>query len=108
MSVSLQAFAQACVVHSQGDHLDVKVCQENRNIPEHLFTEGFCRPQLKDQKVEVTYVDRCPAGAFGICNDAHVDNMPYRQDVHYYGVASDARFLKPFCETRSAGKWTTP
>lgn len=100
--------AQACVVHTEGDHLDVKVCQENRNIPKQLFSDGFCRPDLKGQKTQVTYVEHCPAGAFGVCSDAHVDNMPYRQDIHYYGVASDALYLKPFCESRSQGAWVTP
>ncbi|MBA1241518.1 NADH:ubiquinone oxidoreductase [Pseudomonas japonica] len=103
-----QAQAQACIVHTQGDHVDVKVCQQNRNIPESLFKSGFCQPELKGQKVDVTYVDQCPSGAFGICSNAHVDGMPYRQDIHYYGVTSDARFLKPFCETRSQGKWALP
>lgn len=88
--------------------MDVKVCQENRNIPERLFADGFCHPTLKDQKTDVSYVEHCPAGAFGVCNGAQVDNMPYRQDIHYYGVASDARFLKPFCESRSQGTWQTP
>ena len=35
--LSSEAWAQACVVHSQGERLDVKVCQQNRNIPEKLF-----------------------------------------------------------------------
>jgi hypothetical protein len=105
---SMQAHAQACVVHSQGDHLDVKVCQENGNIPEQLFASGFCKPSLKDQKTDVSYVDHCPVGAFGICSDAHVDNMPYRQSIYYYGVASDTRYLKPFCESRSRGIWKAP
>jgi hypothetical protein len=37
-----EALAQACVVHSQAERLDVKVCQQNRNIPEKLFHDGFC------------------------------------------------------------------
>ena len=55
--------------------------------------------------VEVTYADACPSGAFGVCNNAQVPNSPYRQDIHYYGVASDARFLQPFCESQSKGQW---
>ena len=47
------ALAEACIVRSQAERLDVKVCQENRNIPSSLFHEGFCQPQLKGQKVEV-------------------------------------------------------
>ena len=52
------ALAEACVVHSQAERLDVKVCQENRNIPATLFREGFCQPQLQGQTVEVEFVDR--------------------------------------------------
>lgn len=104
----LQAHAEACLVHSQADRLDVKVCQQNRTIPPQLFHEGFCRPDLKGQKTEVAYLAQCPSGAFGICQGAQVDNMPYKQDIHYYGVASDARYLKPFCESRSQGRWKTP
>ena len=31
--------------------------------------------------------------------------MPYKQDIHYYGVDSDARYLKPACERQSKGVW---
>lgn len=103
-----EALAQACVVHSQSDRLDVKVCQQNRNIPEKIFAEGFCQPKLAGQKVDVQYVDHCPSGAFGVCSKAQVANMPYRQDIHYYGVATDAAYLKPYCETQSQGTWLKP
>lgn len=104
-AVSVQARGESCVVHSQGERLDVKVCQENLTIPADLFHDGFCKPQLKDQKVEVTYMEQCPTGSFGQCTNAQVTNMPYRQNIHYYGVASDAAFLKPFCEQQSKGVW---
>ncbi|MFJ3521441.1 NADH:ubiquinone oxidoreductase [Pseudomonas sp. NPDC090203] len=100
-----QTWAESCVVHSQAERLDVKVCQENLNIPPDLFRNGFCKPQLKDQKVEVAYMEQCPSGSFGQCSNAQVANMPYRQNIHYYGVASDAAFLKPFCEQQSKGVW---
>ncbi|MDH4558842.1 NADH:ubiquinone oxidoreductase [Pseudomonas sp. BN417] len=103
--LSVEAHADACVVHSQGERLEVKLCQENRSIPSRLFREGFCQPQMQGQKVEVAFVDNCPAGAFGVCRNAKVSNQPYRQDIHYYGVASDARYLKPFCEAQSQGNW---
>lgn len=103
--LSAEAMAEACIVHSQGDGLDVKLCQENRSIPRQLFRDGFCKPEMKGQNVEVSFVDNCPAGAFGVCRDAKVSNQLYRQDIHYYGVASDARYLKPFCEGQSQGKW---
>ncbi|MDH0746014.1 NADH:ubiquinone oxidoreductase [Pseudomonas sp. GD03842] len=106
--MSSQVRAESCVVHSQAERLDVKVCQENLTIPPELFHDGFCKPQLKDQKVEVTFLDQCPSGSFGQCSNAQVANMPYRQNIHYYGVASDAAFLKPFCEQQSKGIWKAP
>ncbi|MNO04277.1 hypothetical protein D3C81_2252580 [compost metagenome] len=54
------------------------------------------------------FAENCPPGAFGICHNAQVTNTPYRQDIHYYGVASDARFLEPFCENQSHGEWKKP
>jgi hypothetical protein len=105
---SSQVWAQACVVRAQGERLDVKVCQENRNIPEKLFKDGFCQPQLPGQKVDVTFLEQCPTGAFGVCSNAQVANMPYRENIHYYGVASDAHYLKPFCEGQSQGQWVVP
>jgi hypothetical protein len=102
------ALAEACLVHSQAERLDVKVCQANRTIPPRLFHDGFCKPELAGQKTEVTFLEQCPTGAFGVCNNAQVANMPYREDIHYYGVASDALYLKPFCEGQSQGKWVAP
>lgn len=105
---SSETLAQACVVHTTAERLDVKVCQQNRSIPQKLFAEGFCQPNLPAQTVEVQYVEQCPSGAFGVCSNAAVANMPYRQDIHYYGVASDALYLKPFCEGQSQGNWLAP
>ncbi|BCD85574.1 hypothetical protein PSm6_19810 [Pseudomonas solani] len=102
------ALAEACIVHSQSDQLDVKVCQQNRSIPPQLFRDGFCKPQMPGQKVEVSYADQCPSGAFGVCSNAQVSNIAYRQDIHYYGVVTDARYLKPFCEGQSKGTWESP
>lgn len=100
-----QAWAEACVVHSAGQQVDVRLCQQNRSIPANLFREGFCAPQLQGQKVEVSFVEQCPAGSFGVCRSARVQGTPYQQDIHYYGVASDARYLKPACEQQSKGVW---
>ncbi len=96
-----ETWAQACLVHSQAERLDVTVCQENINIPANLFHDSFCQPQLAGQKTEVAYSQECPTGAFGVCRNAQVANMPYREHIHYYGVASDALYLKPFCEGQS-------
>jgi len=98
------AWGEACVVHSQGQRLDIKVCQQNRSIPPNLFRSGFCQPQLQGQKVEVEFLEQCPIGAFGVCRNAMVGGL-YRQDIHYYGVASDAAYLKPYCERQSKGVW---
>ncbi|WP_312703444.1 NADH:ubiquinone oxidoreductase [Stutzerimonas nitrititolerans] len=101
-----EVLAEGCVIHSQDERIEVRICQQNRNIPAELFRSGFCQPQLKDQQVEVTFVETCPSGAFGVCRNAQVSNMPYRQDIHYYGVASDARYLQPACEQTSQGTWS--
>ena len=105
---STQVWAEACVVQSQAERLSVKVCQQNRTIPPKLFKEGFCRPNLPGQQVEVQFMAQCPRGAYGICRGARVERMPYEQDIHYYGVASDAAYLKPFCEQNSQGQWILP
>lgn len=102
-----EALAEGCLIHSQDERIEVKLCQQNRNIPDELFRSGFCQPELKGQEVQVTFVEQCPTGAFGVCRNALVSNMPYRQDIHYYGVASDARFLQPACEQTSAGEWVS-
>ena len=105
LSLHSQAHPEACLIHSQGNQVDVKICQQNRSIPPAMFHSGFCQPQLNGQKVAVTYVEQCPGGSFGVCRSARVGGMPYQQDIHYYGVASDARYLKPACEQQSKGIW---
>ena len=105
-STSSWAWAQACLVKSTGDNIEVRVCQQNRTIPANLFREGFCQPNLKGQQVEVTFVDQCPIGAYAICRNATTGGVGYRQDIHYYGIASDARLLKPYCEKQAKGVWT--
>lgn len=107
LGMASQVLAEACIVHSHDARIEVRLCQQNGNIPSELFRSGYCQPQLKDQQVEVQFVDNCPDGAFGICRNAQVSNLPYRQDIHYYGVASDGRFLQPACEQNSGGRWET-
>lgn len=102
------ALAEACVVHSQSERLDVQLCQENRTIPPSLFHEGFCQPQLQGQTTEVEFVEQCPTGAYGVCQGARVSGTPYQQDIHYYGVASDALYLEPACTSQYQGKWHKP
>jgi len=107
-ALPLPALAEACVVHSQGQGVAVQVCQHNVSIPKLLFETGFCKPKLKGQEIEVEFVEQCPDGAHGICAGAQAGGPAYRQDIHYYGEASDARYLKAFCEGQSGGSWRTP
>lgn len=106
MLLSQHLLAQACVIESTGQRVTVKICQQNRSIPEHLFKNGFCQPALQGQKTKVTYVEQCPIGAFGVCRNAQAGGVGYMQDIHYYGVNTDARYLKPACERQSKGVWT--
>lgn len=103
--VPLHAFAQACIIEAQSEHTQVRLCQKNRSIPPHLFTSGFCQPKLAGQKTQVSFAEQCPAGAFGVCRNARSGGMPYQQDIYYYGVASDARFLRVACQQQSQGVW---
>lgn len=96
--------AQGCVIHGHDERVEVKLCQQNGNIPQELFRSGFCRPELAGQRIEVRFVEACPPGAFGVCRNARVSNLPYRQDIHYYGIAGDAKYLRPACEA-SEGQW---
>lgn len=101
----LQAMGQACIIHAESADMEIRLCQQNRSIPPNLFKNGFCKPQLAGQKTTVTFVERCPAGAFGVCRNATTGGTPYQQDIHYYGVATDARYLKPACEQQNRGTW---
>ncbi len=101
----LPAMAQACLIHAQSNNLEVKLCQHNRSIPANLFANGFCQPRLAGQKTEVSFSDTCPAGAFGVCRNAQTTGAPYQQDIYYYGVASDARYLRPACQQQNRGTW---
>ena len=103
--IPLLSWAQACIIQAKDEHAEVKICQQNRNIPKQLFEEGFCAPQMQAHQIEVTFTALCPTGAFGVCRGAKVQGVGYQQDVHYYGIASDAAYLKPACEQQSAGLW---
>jgi hypothetical protein len=105
LALPLLAQAEACVVHSIGKQVDVKLCQQNVSIPAQMFHDNFCQPQLSGQKVEVSFVEQCPTGAFGACHNARVTNLTYLEDLYYYGVASDARVLKVACEQQYKGVW---
>lgn len=99
------AWSQACIIESGTGAAAVKVCQQNRSIPEHIFKNGFCKPRLAGQNSKVTFVERCPTGAFGTCRNAQTAGTPYQQDIYYYGNEGDARFLQPACQRQSKGVW---
>src|SRR5690554_784519 len=105
--ISQNILAQACIIESVNEQVEVKICEQNNNIPEKLFKTGFCEPQLKGHKPTVTFVDDCPSGSFDICRSAQSVGVPYQQDIYYYGVATDALYLKPACEQQSQGTWVT-
>lgn len=100
-----QLFAQACIIETGADQTRVKICQHNISIPSELFLNGFCQPRLAGQHTSISFVEQCPEGAFGICRNATTPGVPYQQDIHYYGVSSDARYLQPACEQQNKGSW---
>ena len=106
-ALPLPALAEACIIHTRDldSGSSVQLCQQNRNIPAKMFHDGFCQPALKGQEISVEYAEQCPQDAFGVCSGARASGTPYQQDIHYYGVASDARILRPFCERNSQGQW---
>lgn len=105
ITCSSQALAEACLIKSHGEQVELKICQQNRSIPPNLFRKGFCQPNLKGQQVRVSFVEQCPVGYFGACRNAQTGSLPYRQDIYYYGVSTDARYLQPACERMSRGIW---
>ncbi|MGY3170818.1 hypothetical protein ACVWYU_000191 [Pseudomonas sp. TE12234] len=55
-----EALAQACVVHSQAERLDVKVCQQNRNIPEN------CSPTASANRIWPGRQSRCSTSTIAL------------------------------------------
>ena len=107
LSLPRYSWASACLIEVGTGAANVKLCQHNRSIPANLFKDGFCQPQLSGQKAKVTMLDECPTGAFGVCRNAQTAGaqIPYQQDIYYYGTSSDARFLQPACKQQNNGSW---
>lgn len=103
-----QVFAAACLIESDDDQLPIRMCQQNISIPDTLFTDNFCEPNIPERTFEVSFVDQCPAGAYGICNGAQAEGVAYQQAIHYYSDPDDAPLLKAYCEQISSGSWETP
>lgn len=106
-SMPAVVMAQACLIETGQGATKVRVCQQNLSIPAGLFAEGFCRPQLSGQEVKISMLDSCPSGAFGVCRNAQTagTQIPYQQDIYYYGQPTDARFLEPACLEQNKGHW---
>src|SRR5690554_4566835 len=87
--LSMDVLAEACLIESSDDQLTVRMSQQNISIPAKLFRDSFCQPQIPDRSFEVSFVERCPKGAYGICDSALSDSVTYRQSIHYYSEPDD-------------------
>lgn len=105
---SPQILAEACIITSDDDELPIRMCQQNISIPETLFNNSFCQPQIPDRRFDITLLDTCPAGAYGICQGAKAQGVAYEQSIHYYSDPADAPVLKGYCEQISKGVWQDP
>ncbi|TVP87301.1 MAG: NADH:ubiquinone oxidoreductase [Pseudomonadaceae bacterium] len=103
-----QVFAAACLIESDDDDLPIRLCQQNMTIPENLFQDSFCQPQIPDRSFKVTEVESCPEGAYGVCAGAHTEGVGYQQSIFYYSDPDDAPYLKVYCEEVSRGEWQVP
>lgn len=108
VGLATQALADACLIESNDDQLPIRMCQQNISIPQQLFRDSFCQPQIAERSFEVSFIDSCPEGAYGLCADAQSEGVAYRQAIHYYSDPADAPVLKAYCEQFSHGQWQTP
>lgn len=102
---STAVYSEACLIESSDDDLPIRMCQQNINIPPQLFRGSFCQPQIAERSFEVSYMDSCPEGAYGVCEDARSEGVAYRQAIHYYSEPDDQPVLKAYCEQFSQGRW---
>ena len=105
LSINTAAYAEACLIESNDDDLPIRMCQQNINIPPQLFRDSFCQPQIAERSFDVSYMDSCPEGAYGVCEDARSEGVAYRQAIHYYSEPDDQPVLKAYCEQFSQGQW---
>lgn len=106
--INTSAWAAACLIESNDDDTPIRLCQQNINIPDKLFTDSFCQPQIPDRRFEISFIDTCPEGAYGVCDNARSEGVAYRQAIHYYSEPVDQPVLKAYCEQFSQGEWLTP
>ncbi|SDU33678.1 hypothetical protein [Halopseudomonas salegens] len=102
------AFAGACLIESDDDQLPIRLCQQNMTIPDNLFHDSFCQPQIPERSFSITEVESCPAGAYGVCVGARTEGVGYQQSIYYYSDADDAKYLQVYCEDVSDGEWQVP
>lgn len=99
------ALADACLIESADEQLPIRLCQQNINIPVQLFRDSFCQPQIVDRRFDVSFLDNCPQGAYGVCAGARSEGVAYRQSIHYYSDPADEPVLRAYCERFSDGQW---
>jgi len=90
------------------DDLRCPYCKGVISIPPQLFKDSFCQPQISERSFAVSFMDSCPVGAYGICDNARSEGVAYRQAIHYYSDPDDQPVLKAWCEQFSDGTWRTP
>lgn len=108
VGLATQALADACLIESNDDQLPIRMCQQNITIPPQLFEGSFCQPQIPDRSFEVSFLETCPSGAYGVCDNASSEGVAYRQAIHYYSDPDDRPVLQAYCEQFSDGQWLTP
>lgn len=107
LSLATQTLADACLIESSDDQVAIRMCQQNISIPPQLFKGSFCQPQIAERSFEVSFMENCPAGAYGVCDDARSEGVGYRQAIHYYSDPADQPVLQAYCEKFSQGQWRT-
>lgn len=108
LGISTTAGAAACLIESNDELTPVRLCQQNISIPPQLFNDSFCQPQLTERSFAISFIEQCPAGAYGICDNARSQGVAYRQAIHYYSEPNDQPVLQAYCEQFSQGQWRTP
>jgi len=108
LGISTGSLAAACLIESNDDQVPIRMCQQNISIPPQLFEDSFCQPQIAERSFDISFVEQCPEGAYGICDNAQSEGVAYRQAIHYYSEPGDQPVLQAYCEQFSQGQWRTP
>src|SRR5690554_7691351 len=89
LGISTRSLAAACLIESNDDQVPIRMCQQNISIPPQLFEDSFCQPQIAERSFDISFVEQCPEGAYGICDNAQSEGVAYRQAIHYYSEPGD-------------------